>query len=65
MALINHVEWTKTCDLGEFPLSASYGACVCTEYILLVSMKTVKEVINDKAHGTYKIVRHKTVKHKQ
>jgi len=39
MALINHVEWTKMCALckGEFPLSASYGACVkCVQNILSV-----------------------------
>jgi len=26
------------------------------------AVKTVKEAMSDKAHGTYKIVRHKTVK---
>jgi len=36
MALINHVEWTKRASCkGEFPLSASYGACVkWIEYFL-------------------------------
>jgi len=63
MALINHVEWTKTCALckDEFPQMRHMGLALNVYRIYSISVKTVKEVMNDKAHGTY-IVRNKAVK---